>query len=133
MALLCSTDVAPGSYTKRLFTSDDTARTSTERGTAPAVDQPQGLAATGQVVAITGVGGSSVVQRSADRGRTWATPFTADPAAMDDLQLRGSTGVVVRGSATFEGAPGQLLLSSDGGRHWGVAAVRVPSAAGSTG
>lgn len=127
VALLCSTDTQPGIYTKRVFVSADTARTTTRRGTAPAVDQPQGLAVSGQVIAIDGVGGASVIQRSPDGGRSWRTAYAAPPAGMNDLTLDGATGAVVRGTAELPGGVGQLLLSHDTGRHWAVTPVRVPA------
>ena len=128
VAMLCSTATEPGYTTKRLFFSGDTARSSVLRGRAPAVDLPQGLAVSGQVVAVAGVGGSSMVQRSADRGRTWATPYSAEPATMSDLQLIGDTGAVVRGTAALPRGLGQLLLSNDTGRNWRATAVRIPAA-----
>lgn len=126
-ALLCSANFQAGLYSKRVFYSTDTARTSDRRGDAPNVDVPLGFAVSGKVLAVAGSGGSSVVQRSPDQGRTWTTPYTADPAPMSDLQLRGSTGTVVRGSADYPGGPGQLLISHDTGRHWTVAAVLLPA------
>lgn len=128
IAMLCSTATQAGYTTKRLFMSTDTARSSVLLGDAPTLDLPQGLAVSGHVITIAGVGGSSIVLRSTDRGRTWATPFHADAATMSDLALTGKAGVVVRGTAALPGGAGQLLLSSDTGGHWTTTPVTVPAA-----
>lgn len=123
--MLCSANVQPGTFTKRVFASVDTARTSTFRGNAPQIDSPVDFAARGATTLIAVAGGDSGIQRSGDVGRSWSMPFVEESTTLVDLTLVGSTGAVVSGPAYFPGAAGQLVLSHDSGLHWSVATLVV--------
>lgn len=123
--LLCSANVQPGTFTKRLFASTDTARTSILRGEAPQGGSPVDFAARGSVSLIAVAGGDSHILRSGDVGRTWTVPYMQESTSLTDLSLVGTTGSLVSGPAYFPGASGDLLLSQDSGRSWAVTPVTV--------
>lgn len=126
LALLCSGGAAAGSVQKTVYVSDDLGATWTKAGSPPLGGDPEGIsAATSGRLVVAAASGASELYYSADAGAQWSTAWYAGDGGMGFNDLGFTTtsdGVVVRGPALSDGnteqRPGQLLLTSDGGRSW---------------
>lgn len=126
LALLCVGEGYTGHTMKRVYVSrDDGAHWS--RAGAPSPDGDAGTIAATAVgqLAIATASAASWLFYSGDAGSSWQIVYTADDGGMGwaDLGFTTATdGVVVHGPADGDGnstqRPGQLFLTSDGGRTW---------------
>ena len=130
LALLCAGSAAMGSAQKTVYVSGDLGASWVKAGTPPFGGDPLGLyGGTGAHLVVAAASGASWLYYSPDGGTRWLTAFQRGDggAGFNDLGFTtASDGVAVYGPVYAGGnpdaVPGKLLLTSDGGASWTMAA-----------
>jgi hypothetical protein len=121
VGLLCVGNPGFSKATKRVFVSDDGARTASYAGIAPLLGIQTELAASpdGDLAMSSTSSGSWVYVDTG--GRHWATPLDVADGGQgwnDLTYVDADTAFVVHAPAARPDFPGQLLVSRDSGLHW---------------
>jgi photosystem II stability/assembly factor-like uncharacterized protein len=121
VALLCIGDPGIGKSVKRVFRSNDAARTLRSAGTAPLLGITSQLAATPDgTLALASFSSGSWIYRNVE-GRTWTTAADLGDGGegWNDIGFTtDTTGFVIHGPEAFFG-PGELWGTTDAGATWG--------------
>lgn len=126
LALLCAGGAAMGSVAKTVYVSSSLGDRWTKAGSPPPGGDPLGLAGgSASRLVVAADSGASWLYDSEDSGKTWGTAYERGDGGMGFADLgftNARDGVVVRAPATTDDnqmhAPGQLLLTSNGGTTW---------------
>jgi len=124
--LLCTGQAALGHTVKFVYATSGTRSSWTLRSKPPTPGDAGSLAAgSDQAIVIATASAASWLYLSRDGGRHWSTPLTFldGGEGWSDLGFTtASDGVVIHGPARTDGGsvnfPGQVELTSDGGRTW---------------
>jgi len=127
--LLCTGQAALSHTVKFVYQTSGTGSSWSLRGKPPTPGDAGSLAAgSDQAIVIATASAASWLYLSRDSGRHWSTPltFTDGGVGWGDLGFTTATdGVVIHGPARRDGGsanfPGQIELTSDGGRTWHAA------------
>jgi hypothetical protein len=128
--LLCVGSAGFSKAAKRVFRSDDTARTTTPAGTTPEWGILSELAATrGGTLAVASTSAGSWIYLDDGGADTWTTPVEDGDggAGWNDLTFTTETTdwVVYAPAAGYPGT-GELRTTTDGGRTWTAVPVVAP-------
>lgn len=126
LALLCAGSAAAGSVDKTVYVSYDLGGSWTRAGSPPRGGDPGGLAGgTPRRLVVSAESGASWLYDSVNAGQSWGTAYQSGDGGLgfNDLGFTTTTdGAVVRAPVFTNGnslhAPGQLLLTGDGGATW---------------